>query len=248
MSHHRRTIASALALLILPSVLHAQSWSWPENPQNLQVLEGLGGDELGEVMRGFTQALGVRCNHCHVGEDGQPLSTFDFVSDADPDKDRAREMLRMVASARAHLANITPSGPSAVELTCQTCHRGRPRPLTLSTELRETFDAGGIEAALAHYDELKRRYLDRGAYDFGGGELAAFARSLLDLGQSDAAIAVLRRNLEEAPESARAHEALGGALLTTGDREGAAALFRKALELDPRSRAAAAALREIEGQ
>ena len=46
------------------------------------------GERLRPVMMGFTRALGVRCNHCHVGEDGQPLSTFDFVSDENPNKVR----------------------------------------------------------------------------------------------------------------------------------------------------------------
>src|SRR5262245_49913333 len=47
-------------------------------------------------MKGFAQALGVRCIHCHVGAEGQPLSTFDFASDAKPQKATARKMLAMV--------------------------------------------------------------------------------------------------------------------------------------------------------
>ena len=33
-------------------------------------------------MKLFSQSLGVRCTYCHVGTEGQPLSTFDFASDA----------------------------------------------------------------------------------------------------------------------------------------------------------------------
>ncbi len=52
-------------------------------------------------MKGFTRALGVRCSHCHVG--GNPLSTYDFASDENPNKGRAREMLRMLNSINEHL-------------------------------------------------------------------------------------------------------------------------------------------------
>lgn len=40
-------------------------------------------------MRGFTRALGLRCSHCHVGEEGAPLATYDFAADEKPLKARA---------------------------------------------------------------------------------------------------------------------------------------------------------------
>src|SRR4051794_8021197 len=43
-------------------------------------------------MKFFSQSLGVRCTHCHVGEEGKPLSTFDFASDAKDKKTVARKM------------------------------------------------------------------------------------------------------------------------------------------------------------
>ena len=65
-------------------------------------------------MRGFSRALGVRCQYCHVGEEGQPLSEFDFASDDNPNKDRAREMLRMLGTVNDHLDKIERSGDQAV--------------------------------------------------------------------------------------------------------------------------------------
>ena len=47
-------------------------------------------------MKFFAQSLGVRCTFCHVGIEGQPLSTFDFASDAKKEKLTARKMLVMV--------------------------------------------------------------------------------------------------------------------------------------------------------
>ena len=89
-------------------------------------------------MRGFTRSLGVRCTHCHVGEEGKPLGSYDFVSDKNPNKDRAREMYRMLGDINAHLKKITAERRCrAVNMWCGTCHRGRPRPTTLGEEMSE---------------------------------------------------------------------------------------------------------------
>ncbi len=64
---------------ILAITVQAQDqWSWPEKPENIQVLsEDWPGSRLRPVMTGFTRALGVGCSHCHVGEVGKPLSTVE---------------------------------------------------------------------------------------------------------------------------------------------------------------------------
>jgi len=125
-------LASVFMVFTLLNVpLFAQGFSWPEKPENLQVLgEEYTGRRLGGMMRQFIIGLGVRCEHCHVGEAGKPLGSFDFVSDENPNKNRAREMLRMVADIKGHLAKIDPSGASRVEISCNTCHRGLTRPIT----------------------------------------------------------------------------------------------------------------------
>src|ERR1041385_3026664 len=88
-----------IALIFLfAATASAQQWSWPEQPKNLTILKGFTGQQLSPVMRGFTRALGVRCSYCHVGEEGKPLSTYDFASDANPNKNRARAMLTMLRS------------------------------------------------------------------------------------------------------------------------------------------------------
>ena len=135
----RRTFASLLVFaLATPLTASAQEWSWPERAENLQVLPAdFPPERLSAVMRGFTRALGVRCTYCHVGEEGQPLSTFDFASDDNPKKDIARTMLRMLGVINDTLATIDPSGPKRVNMWCHTCHRGRPRPTTLDEELEE---------------------------------------------------------------------------------------------------------------
>ena len=103
----------------------------PAAPQfkNLQLFpKDITRDQLMSNMKLFAQSLGVRCVHCHVGEEGKPLSTFDFASDAKPQKQVARKMLAMV-----HRINSEDFGVKDfkdVKVTCFTCHRGSTKPLT----------------------------------------------------------------------------------------------------------------------
>ncbi|MGE5178738.1 MAG: c-type cytochrome [Bacteroidota bacterium] len=83
------------------------TWNWPEHAKNLKVLSrDTAPDRLRTTMFGFTRALGVRCSHCHVGDEGQPLSTYDFASDRNPKKNMARGMMRMVRDVNADLDQI----------------------------------------------------------------------------------------------------------------------------------------------
>jgi hypothetical protein len=99
--------------------------------KNLQVLpKDIGKDQLFPIMKGFAQGLGVRCTHCHVGTEGQPLSTFDFASDAKPTKLIARKMLAMVH--RINEQDLGVKDPKDLKVTCYTCHRGATKPLTMA--------------------------------------------------------------------------------------------------------------------
>ena len=75
-------------------------------------------------MKFFSQSLGVRCTFCHVGEEGKPMSTFDFASDAKAKKLTARAMLQMV-----HKLNKD-EFDGEIKVTCFTCHRSSTKPLT----------------------------------------------------------------------------------------------------------------------
>jgi hypothetical protein len=80
-------------------------------------------------MKFFSQSLGVRCTHCHVGTEGQPLSTFDFASDAKDKKQTARAMLAMVKMLNEKTLPAATGLPDA-KVTCFTCHRGSTKPAT----------------------------------------------------------------------------------------------------------------------
>jgi tetratricopeptide (TPR) repeat protein len=240
-------VSTFLVTLLAPAAGWAQDWSWPERAENLQVLpKDISAEELRAVMRGYTRSLGVRCAYCHVGEEGQPLSAFDFVSDDNPKKEIARTMVRMLGVIRDSLQTIDPSGPHRVEMSCQTCHRGRPRPTTLGEELREIHDEDGVDAAIAAYRDLRSRFYGRGSYDFGENTLNEFGYELLEESPQDA-IAIFRLNAELFPRSAGVWDSLAEGYLEAGDRERAVEYYEKSLELEPDNENAKEKLSELRG-
>src|SRR5919201_3526 len=83
-------------------------------PKNTPVMQVIG------MMRNFAGGLGVRCNFCHVGQEGQPLSSFDFAKDEKRTKLTARQMMRMVAEVNRRLDTLPEHEKmtSHVEVTC----------------------------------------------------------------------------------------------------------------------------------
>ncbi len=241
---------SSLLVLLSGLALFAaaqEPWHWPEHAENLKVLpQDTDAQQLRETMIGFSRSLGVHCAFCHVGEDGKPLSTYDFRSDDKANKDRAREMMRMVGSIRDRLATVDFGEGTRVSVGCETCHRGRPRPTTMLEELRAAYAEGGAAQAISHYDELRDRYAERGTLDFGARPLNNFGYELLQAGDVDGAIAVLRKNASLFPASANSWDSLGEAYLAAGRTEQAAIYYRKSLELDPDNENALQQLHKIE--
>ncbi|MCI0485847.1 MAG: c-type cytochrome [Blastocatellia bacterium] len=239
------SMVSLCFVLTLSSPAQDQ-WSWPEKPENLQVLpKDWPGSRLRAPMRGFASALGVDCSYCHVGEKGKPLSTYDFASDANPNKNRAREMIRMLGSINDHLEKIEPSGEKRVNLWCHTCHRGRPRPMTIREELVEVYKMKGLQAALTHYADLKKNYYGRGAYDFGESALNGFGHELLRSEDVEGAIKVFKMNSESFPKSGNVWDSLAEGYFKAGDMKMAEKWYRKSLELDPKNQNANDMLKKI---
>lgn len=129
-----RVIPGLTALTLLTTVvmtlpLSGQRGTFPPAAlRNLQILpKDVPVPAVIDLMKQLTQSLGVRCDHCHVGVDGQPLTTFDFVSDEKKAKNTARVMMRMVDQINAALDKSVP-GPNSGRVTCVTCHNGRRTP------------------------------------------------------------------------------------------------------------------------
>lgn len=238
------------AVLALPNAAAAQL---PEEFNNLKVLpEGISQRELLGVMRGFALGLGVRCQHCHVGDEAvMPLSEFDFESDEKETKRKARFMLQMVnylnEERLPELTEVVERADPPVQVTCETCHHGLPLPRPIGEVLVQTIDAEGIDAAVARYRELREEFYGSASYDFSELALLLVAGDLAGALNPDAAMALIELNLEHYPESVNSLLFLAQLNMQGGDRDAALAAVHKALEIDPEHTQATRLLSRLEG-
>jgi hypothetical protein len=210
----------------------AQQLGMPESPRNLQVLPAdMSTRAVIGVMRGFSGALGVRCTHCHVGDNPRDLSTVDFASDAMDTKQIARVMMRMVQRINDDMIEpgVLAAGRSeALEVRCATCHHGNSRPMTLQATLTETYRSDGLAAMFENYDQLRDRHYGGWVYDFSEGALLRLAQEFAAEDQ-DAAMAVVDKNLEVYPESASSYVTRATLQARAGDTDAALATLDQCL-------------------
>ena len=237
-------IALTAALSLLAVSAHAQFP--PEKLENLKVFpKDIPVRALIDSMAGFTRALGVRCTYCHVGEEGKPLSTYDFKSDEKHAKEAARTMLGMVAAINGSLlGKLEHRHEPRITVTCATCHRGVAEPRPLQQVLMIAYDSGGADAAEKKYRELRERYYGRASYDFGEVPLADVANALRQKSMTDA-LRFHALNIEFAPNSAFAHRQAGQAYLAAGDTVKAIASFERAIAIAPNDQQTARALESL---
>ena len=197
------------------------------------------------TMRNISGGLGVRCQFCHIGEEGKPLETFDFVSDEKRTKQVARQMMRMVQEINRRVDTIPGRVGQAVEVTCTTCHRGVTRPIPLAALIADVATTSGADSAVRAYRGLRERYYGRATYDFGEGSLNTAAFQLSRADKFREALAILAVNEEFFPRATTVAVFRGNILLRQGDTTAAAESFREALRRDPSNQEARGRLREI---
>jgi hypothetical protein len=185
------------------------------------------------VMRNFTFNLGVRCQFCHVGEEGQPLTQFNFTSDEKRTKVVARQMMLMVQDINRRLDSLPGRMTPGLQVTCNTCHRGTSRPVPLANLISDAANAAGADSAIRAYRALRTRYYGADAYDFGEGSLNTAAFRLGNAKKFDEAFAILRLNEELYPNSSGMYVFRGNINLMKADTAAAEAAFREAVRLDP---------------
>ena len=120
-------VTAVMVCGLLVAGVRAAGHQGPPPPQNLKVLpKDIARPALTAIMRGYTGALGVMCNHCHVEDMAQR------ASDENPKKDIARKMIKMTMDINAtYLQGVgTAAMPDQPKVTCYTCHRGAVKPLT----------------------------------------------------------------------------------------------------------------------
>lgn len=252
MNMPRSLLHTLVSLMLLAALMASTAYAQPdrsvEKPENLQVLpESMTTQQVRRVMFQFTNALGVRCIHCHVGEEGQPLSTYDFVSDEKESKEITRAMMRMVSAINNDHIHELPDGDSRLEVNCQTCHRGVSRPQLLEDVLADYLPDHGVEETLMYYETLREEYYGGFSYDFQEGTLNRLAQGLLGSGQAEEALEFLELNADIHPRSANTHALMGEAYAAMEDMASAIEHYEEAVSLNPNNRRARQRLEELKG-
>ena len=242
-----RVVLAAVIALAFPCVAVAQPGRFPPDslvntkvfPHSTPVNQVIG------AMRNFTGDLGVRCQFCHLGQEGQPLDKFDFVSDEKRTKLVARQMMLMVQEINRRVDTLPRGSGPALQVTCETCHRGVSRPAPLFTVLADIGIASGADSAVRAYKALRNRYYGRAAYDFGESSLNTAAFRLGRANKFDEAFALLKLNEEQFPTSSGLSVFRGNISLMRGDTSAAEAAFREAVRRDSTNGEAKGRLRDI---
>src|SRR5437867_1186972 len=108
-----------------PYVIGSQDTTGQRSPmaeevfKNVQILKGIPVDQFMSTMGFFSASLGLNCTDCHVEESA---SNWTRYADDNARKQMARRMMLMVNS----INKTNFAGRQVV--TCNTCHRGNPRP------------------------------------------------------------------------------------------------------------------------
>jgi hypothetical protein len=235
------------AMVLAPVLASAQGRGEQQAPPpmtNLQVFpKDAPRQQVVGTMQQFTQALGVRCEYCHVDDPGTKV---DMASDEKPTKKTARAMMLMTRDINTKVPEAAgKTADAATRVACVTCHRGVTIPKQLADILGDTAAAKGTVAAVAQYKELRGRYYGGMAYDFSENGLIGVAQR--PNAKPEDAIAWLQLNLEYYPKSARTYLVMSQVHQRANDRDAAIKDVEKALEIDPANGQAKQALQRLKG-
>jgi Photosynthetic reaction centre cytochrome C subunit len=132
----KKTVIITMAIAAL---LSAQTFAQNEHhhddddkkPENLKVFpKDISHKDLIKAMKSFSFALGVHCDFCHAPKAGGGLRPeLDFASDAKPEKETARGMMRMVMDINEKYIKTMSADHPLEPVSCVTCHNGHEKPL-----------------------------------------------------------------------------------------------------------------------
>jgi photosynthetic reaction center cytochrome c subunit len=90
-------------------------------PQNVQILKGLSTAQIANYMVAqVSGGLKVDCTHCHN------LANGNFADESNPNKAKSRQMMLMSADLNQNFVAKLPESVGNKQITCATCHNGRP--------------------------------------------------------------------------------------------------------------------------
>jgi cytochrome c553 len=123
-------VVTVLMVAVVLTAATAFKVAEPVKYTNLKVLpKNVSPKELQSLMvDDFQDALGVNCSFCHANNaNGHGL---DFASDAKPEKEITRAMMRMTIGINKKYMKLKHPklGSNALVVSCMTCHKGQPFP------------------------------------------------------------------------------------------------------------------------
>ncbi len=129
MNYKKTIVLSLLACLTISLSAFMPKAEPAPKAKNLKVLpKNISKEELDKVMDDFKLALGVRCSHCHAPMKDNPRK-MDFASDEKPEKEIARDMMRMTAKInKKYFHKALAEGKTITQIACVTCHNGKTEP------------------------------------------------------------------------------------------------------------------------
>lgn len=147
------------ALEVFPLSAHSKQSTQEKTAEqvykNIQVLRGMPASQLDTTMAFISGSLGVRCSYCHVNP---------FEKDDKPQKLAARKMIQMVFALNKGSFN----GQSAV--SCYTCHRGQPLPVSIPALGQNLWQQSGQTAKEVSPMPTVEQILERYVQAVGGRE------------------------------------------------------------------------------
>ncbi|HTL08632.1 MAG TPA: c-type cytochrome [Chitinophagaceae bacterium] len=130
--HLKRTciVIASMALLVTTGVAFTAPPDDNNGYKNLKILpKDISKENLGKVMHGFNDALGVKCGFCHAPSKDTAVHHPDFASDEKPEKEIARSMMKMTLKINKKFFSVKhPSFTEQMEVSCGTCHHGEAHP------------------------------------------------------------------------------------------------------------------------
>jgi len=175
------TVVAAAALIAGAATSLAQSAAAPvgqstapktagEVFKNVHVLKDIPAEELMPTMQFVSASLGVECDFCHVQRA--------FDKDDKKEKQTARRMMQMMAAINKD------NFDGDRDVTCYSCHRGTPEPLTIPAIAAEEPQpepegAPAVAAPLPPADQLLDKYLQA----VGGADALRKVTSRVQKGQ-----------------------------------------------------------------
>ena len=144
-----------LIFLVTLIAATSQAQTAEQRFKNIQIFKNLPATQLEPTMAFISGSLGVRCSYCHIPNQ--------FDKDDKPTKLAARRMIQMVLDINKGSFN----GQSAV--SCYTCHRGKPTPVSVPAVGQNLWTPSPSAPAPEPLPPLKQ-ILDRYVQALGGAE------------------------------------------------------------------------------